>query len=111
MRKKQIKYNYAIFKILGHITQGTNLVAIHDYENDIIKIYNIFKKQTQSFDYDLLIDEYFNNKRYIYLPLTLNEYAQFITTLPTKYKAIFENTFKEGIEKCLEENRKQSKKK
>lgn len=111
MRKKQIKYNYAIFKILGHITQGTNLVAIHDYENDIIKTYNILKKQTQSFDYDLLIDEYFNDKKYIYLPFTLNEYAQFITTLPIKYKTIFENTIKEEIEKCLKENRKQSKKK
>lgn len=111
MKRKEIKYNYAIFKILGHITQGTNLIAIHNFEKETITLYNIYNKKIQSMDFDELIRTFFEEDSYKQLPLTINELAQFITSLPSNYKQIIENGIKGEIEKCLKENQKQSKKK
>lgn len=111
MRRKEIKYNYAIFKILGHITQGTNLVAIHNFEKETITLYNMYNKKIQSIDFDELIKTFFEKDNYKQLPLTINELAQFITSLPSNYKQITENGIKGEIDKCLEKKQNSKKKK
>ena len=106
MKRKQIKYSYALFKILCHITEKTHHITIHNFEKDNITIYNTITRTIQALDYEQLIKEYFKSNTYKNLKLTINEYAQFITSLPNNYKDIFEYGVKEEIEKCLKEKQK-----
>lgn len=111
MKRKEIKYNYATYKILSHIVKDTNLVVVYNKENDKMYLYNLKTKNIYSTDYNILIDEIFKNEEYKNIPLTIKEYSKFITTLPENYKMQFENGLKGEIDKCLEKKQSLKKKK
>lgn len=111
MKRKEIKYNYATYKILSHIVKDTNLIVVHNKETNKMYLYNLITKNMHSTDYNLLIDEIFKNEEYKNLPLTIKEYVKFITALPENYKEQFKNGLKGELNKCLDEKQNSKKKK
>lgn len=88
MRRKQIKYNYALFKILNHIAKGTELIAVYNITRNTMGMFNIKQKEFVSIEYEALFKDFFKNNKIDNLQLTHEESIKFNSELPKLYQTL-----------------------
>lgn len=100
MKRKGIKYNKAIFKILCNVMKNTDNIVLYNKQTNKIQTYNIPERKIISLEYDSIIQNFFETKQDLHLTMSMKDLANFIVTLPNKYITIFKTHLETEIEKC-----------
>lgn len=88
MRRKQIKYNYALFKILNHISKGTDLIAVYNPTYNKMGLFSITQSDFKTFEYETLFKDFFKHNSIGDLQLTHEESIKFNSELPKLYQTL-----------------------
>ena len=110
MKRKTIKYNYALYRILQHKFENTHFVPIYNPLKNTITVYDIDTKRIITTDFEDAINDFFEKGQDKKLRLSIEDLAQFITALPTYLQDKFKKHIVEEIEKCKAQEKQSNKK-